>query len=133
MKFFIEFLAWLFGKRRSQEEVRRDNATLSKYLSWPSGRPRRRKIWLVPRRWSGYCDQRQYYESRAIRRSQITRRSDTPYLFAVYAPDHRQFLDLSLDGDDSLLTGYRLPVFHTPQELADWLGVRVGELAWLVH
>ncbi len=56
-----------------------------------------------------------------------------PYLFATYAPDRRHFLDLSLDGDDSLLASYHLPIVHTPQELADWLGVRVGELAWLVH
>jgi hypothetical protein len=56
-----------------------------------------------------------------------------PYLFAAHGFDRRQFLDLSLDGDDSLLTSYHLPVFHTPQELANWLGLRVGELAWLVH
>ncbi len=44
-----------------------------------------------------------------------------------------QFLDLLCTGDDALLASWHLPVFHTPQELADWLGVRVGELAWLVH
>ncbi|MFM9960635.1 MAG: reverse transcriptase family protein [Planctomycetaceae bacterium] len=57
----------------------------------------------------------------------------SPYLFSTYFTDGRRFLDLSLDGDDSLLANYQLPIFHTPQELADWLGIRVGKLAWLVH
>jgi hypothetical protein len=43
------------------------------------------------------------------------------------------WLDLSRDGDSMHLLRSGLPVFHTPQELADWLQIPLGRLAWLVH
>lgn len=43
------------------------------------------------------------------------------------------WLDLSRDGDSMHLLQAGLPVFHTPQELADWLQLPLGRLAWLVH
>lgn len=43
------------------------------------------------------------------------------------------WLDLSRDGDSMHLLRAGLPVFHTPQELADWLQIPLGRLAWLVH
>jgi RNA-directed DNA polymerase len=43
------------------------------------------------------------------------------------------WLDLSRDGDSMHLLQTELPVFHTPQELADWLQIPLGRLAWLVH
>jgi hypothetical protein len=43
------------------------------------------------------------------------------------------YLDLSRDGKPERLAQFGLPRFDTPQELADWLGLGVGQLAWLTH
>ncbi|MFN0054825.1 MAG: reverse transcriptase family protein [Planctomycetales bacterium] len=43
------------------------------------------------------------------------------------------WLDLSRDGDPERLQQFGLPVFQTPQQLADWLELSPGRLAWLVH
>ncbi len=56
-----------------------------------------------------------------------------PYTFARPNIGGREYLDLSRDGDDERLAQFGLPVFHTPDELAKWLGIPLGRLAWLVH
>jgi len=43
------------------------------------------------------------------------------------------YLDLSRDGDHARLERLGLPIFDTPEELAQWLGMPVGRLAWLTH
>src|SRR6185369_10861338 len=43
------------------------------------------------------------------------------------------FIDLTQDGNDARLEKFDLPRFHTPQELADWLQIPLGKLAWLAH
>jgi len=43
------------------------------------------------------------------------------------------FLDLSGDGDNTRLDSLGIPAFQTPQELADWLKIPLGQLAWLVN
>ena len=43
------------------------------------------------------------------------------------------YLDLSRDGNPERLTASGLPVFSNPAGLAEWLGISVGRLAWLVH
>lgn len=43
------------------------------------------------------------------------------------------YLDLSRDRNESRLRRFGLPEFHTPQELANWLQIPLGRLAWLVH
>lgn len=43
------------------------------------------------------------------------------------------YLDLSRDGDSQRLRQFGLPVFCNPVELAEWIGISVGRLAWLVH
>lgn len=43
------------------------------------------------------------------------------------------FLDLTRDHDGPRLQQQGLPEFRTPQELADWLQLPLGQLAWLVH
>jgi RNA-directed DNA polymerase len=130
MKFFIEFLALLFGKRRTHQEIPREFAPSPERLLWPNGKRRRGRIQLFSRRWQGYDDRS---AARIPKHSTAAKSSTAPYLFSTYAPDRRHFLDLSCDGDDTRLTSWELPVFHTPQELANWLGIRVGVLAWLVH
>ena len=43
------------------------------------------------------------------------------------------YLDFSRDGDHARLAGMGLPDFQDPAQLADWLGIPVGKLAWLIH
>ncbi len=121
MRLLLDFLRWLLGGRFG----------LARQKSRPgtTKRAKRRKRWpvLLTKRRGRVSDESTSQRPKALKSVA------PPYLFGAYATDRRQFLDLSLDGDDSLLTSYHLPAFHTPQELADWLGVRVGELAWLVH
>jgi hypothetical protein len=53
-----------------------------------------------------------------------------PYKFATPHVAGR-FLDLSRDADQELLDRFGLPRLTTPQELADWLPLPIGRLAWL--
>ena len=121
MKLLLDFLRWLLGGRFSSS---RKNL-LPSATKWAKRRKRRPVILTKRRPRSG--------DQAKSQRPKPSQTATAPYLFGVYSADHRHFLDLSLDGDDALLASYHLPVFHTPQELADWLGIRVGELAWLVH
>jgi retron-type reverse transcriptase len=43
------------------------------------------------------------------------------------------WLDLSRDGDIDYLRQSGLPAIRTPQEIADWLQLPLGKLAWLIH
>ena len=43
------------------------------------------------------------------------------------------FLDLSGDGDNARLHSLGVPAFQTPEELAEWLKIPLGQLAWLVN
>jgi RNA-directed DNA polymerase len=43
------------------------------------------------------------------------------------------FLDLSRDASSARLNHLELPAFATPEELATWLQIPLGRLAWLVH
>lgn len=56
-----------------------------------------------------------------------------PYRFAHRNPRTGAWLDLSTDSDPRWLDYYGLPQLKTPQELADWLRVPPGKLAWLSH
>ena len=42
------------------------------------------------------------------------------------------YLDLAVDGDDGLLEELEQPRFHTPAELATWLELPLGKVAWLI-
>jgi len=56
-----------------------------------------------------------------------------PYKYARFGSGTGRHLDLSQDGDDVRLQQRGLPVFRTPEQLADWLGVPLKKVAWLVH
>jgi len=56
-----------------------------------------------------------------------------PYRFASIGPRTGIYLDLSQDCDQRWLEYYNLPLLRTPDELADWLGISIGKLAWLTH
>lgn len=43
------------------------------------------------------------------------------------------YLDLSRDASAARLSHLKLPAFSTPEELAGWLQIPLGRLAWLVH
>ncbi|HID24514.1 MAG TPA: RNA-directed DNA polymerase, partial [Planctomycetaceae bacterium] len=56
-----------------------------------------------------------------------------PYRFARLATRPGQYWDLSRDGDPEQLGTLGLPEFHTPEQLADWLQMPIGRLAWLTR
>lgn len=58
--------------------------------------------------------------------------SNLPYRFArASRVKHGHFDDLSNDLNVAALQRYNLPILRTPEELAHWLGVPLGRLAWL--
>lgn len=59
--------------------------------------------------------------------------NEPPYAFARLGIGTGRYLDLSRDGDDGRLAHFKLPAFRTPEELANWLEMPLGRLAWLVH
>ena len=56
-----------------------------------------------------------------------------PYRFAIRGVRHGQYLDLSRDADPRWLEYFGLPQLATPDDLATWLGMPIGRLAWLTH
>lgn len=57
----------------------------------------------------------------------------SPYRFARFGSQTGRYLDFSRDGNETRLRERGLPVFHTPEQLADWLGLTLNKVAWLVH
>ncbi|GAB4142380.1 MAG: retron St85 family RNA-directed DNA polymerase [Planctomycetaceae bacterium] len=99
------------------------------------GRPKRRRkqrATLSPTRYRPRLTGPQYTTGQVVEQS--------PYPFARFytggEPGTRssdvRYLDMT--ADRSTLPAERgLPLFHTPEELADWLDMPVGRLAWLIH
>ncbi len=58
---------------------------------------------------------------------------ELPYRFARLGVRSGGYLDLGRDGDDRLLECRGLPAFHNPEQLAEWLGLPLGKVAWLIH
>jgi len=56
-----------------------------------------------------------------------------PYRFAWSGSHPGEFLNLSQDCDQRWLDYFGLPVLKTPDDLAQWLGIPIGKLAWLTH
>jgi hypothetical protein len=59
--------------------------------------------------------------------------AEIPYRFARFGVRSGGFLDLARDGDDARLQERQLPILRTPEDLATWLGIPLGKLAWLIH
>ncbi len=91
----------------------------------PRTRKRRRKPRLVPLR--------RRAESATWGLNKTVRTEQPPYSFARLGVGTDRYLDLSLDGSDERLARHSFPVFRTPQQLAAWLELPMGRLAWLVH
>ena len=58
---------------------------------------------------------------------------ERPYRFAHADVMGRGYLDLTKDGRPQELAARGLPLLATPDDLATWLGVSTGKLAWLVY
>lgn len=56
-----------------------------------------------------------------------------PYLYARKEPSTGLWIDLREGGDEQFLSREGLPNFTTPEELANWLNIKPGQLAWLTH
>ena len=113
----LNFLRRLFGLRPPpKKRLRR--------------RKRLRKIKLVPLRYQQNRPPKNNASLKAV--------ENLPYRFASlnygFTPgSSRKYLDFSDDYDRAQLNELQLPFFCTPDELAKWLDVPVGQLAWLVH
>lgn len=59
--------------------------------------------------------------------------SAAPYEFARFGPFRETYLDLSKDADPGWLAEFGLPELQTPADLAEFLQVPLGELAWLAN
>ncbi len=123
MKFLLNFLRWLLGGTSPRTDSVSQPAKSD--LQRPTRKCRRVRL-AAKRRHVKLDGQNTRWKSRLETKL-------PPYLFACFAEDHRRFLDLTQDADERRLQRFGLPVFHTPQQLADWLEIPVGKLAWLVH
>jgi len=56
-----------------------------------------------------------------------------PYRFAAIGPRTGEYLNLSRDMDERWLEYFGLPQLATPDDLAQWLNLPIGKLAWLTH
>ena len=69
----------------------------------------------------------------AGRTTEVPADAPRPYRFARPTPRNGSWLDFSQDENLSRLERFQLPGFRNPEELAHWLGIPLGQLAWLVH
>jgi len=88
-------------------------------------RKRRNKPRLVRLRRAG--------DSTTWQLNKTVRAEKCPYAFARLGVGTDRYLDLSLDGSDERLARHSFPIFRTPEQLAQWLELPLGRLAWLVH
>lgn len=70
---------------------------------------------------------------RTPREQEQAGRDNRPYAGAPRDPHVGTWLNLSTDSDPRWLQYYGLPLLKTPDDLAAWLGVPFGRLAWLTH
>ncbi|MEX2286173.1 MAG: reverse transcriptase family protein [Planctomycetaceae bacterium] len=111
-----------FPSKQSSEALRSQSARLKR---------RRKPVRLVPLRRDAECALGRGLDK--SRKSQSIQSPETPYRFARFGIESGGFLDLSRDLDEERLQHFGLPIFSTPDELADWLEMPVGKVAWLVH
>ena len=95
----------------------------------PETRRRRPRARLVPLR----AGRAGATVGRRARTPEVPANAPRPYSFARRNPCNGCWLDLSQDQDDARLDREQLPRFRTPDELAGWLEILPGRLAWLIH
>jgi hypothetical protein len=72
-------------------------------------------------------------ERRIDARLEVFKGKSPPYKFARPSFKPGTYHDLSKDANLELLATRGLPVLRTPEDLAVWLGIPLGKLAWLVN
>lgn len=115
----FQWLRGLIGFGASPSEPR---APSSSSRSEKTRRQRRTKIRLTPLRFKAPPK----VDGLAVPRSQRGYRFARPNVTGGW-------LDLNYAGDPNRLDRFSLPVFRIPEELALWLEIPLGQLAWLVH
>lgn len=72
--------------------------------------------------------------ARYLRRTPVAEVSgEPPYRLARFGSQTGNYLDLTVDHDEAALRERQLPLVQTPEEIAEWLGLKLSRLAWLVH
>lgn len=105
------------------------------FFGQPAHAPQKRKRRVRPKRkprppvklW-GYRRRKQQFPH-----SELVPGPQPPYAFAKFSDRTGHYLDLRQGGDDARLEALGFPIFHTPAEIAAWLDIPVGRLAWLIH
>ncbi|QDT65313.1 reverse transcriptase family protein [Calycomorphotria hydatis] len=69
--------------------------------------------------------------NRKLQRDELVR--EKPYAFAFRYPLHSKYIDRSGSGDSEKLARFELPDLRTPDDIAQWLGMPLGRVAWLTH
>ncbi|MCA9092466.1 MAG: RNA-directed DNA polymerase [Planctomycetaceae bacterium] len=118
------FWRLIFGDPPSRPEssssASRDSS-VSRNPSTPRTRTRKLRARLIPDR---VKRSRQDFPQNIV--------SSLPYRFARLNVTGG-YLDLSQDLDEPQLQQLGLPLLATPEQLANWLGIPLGKLAWLTH
>lgn len=113
-----------FGSSATAEEPRQDVRPSSQ--SKPSASAERQRERLAPLR----------YQSSLVatpRSREVVEGSSPPYRFAHRDAVGGAYLDLSQDVDPRWLDYYGLPHLSTPEDLAGWLRLPIGKVAWLTY
>lgn len=115
-------LRWIGWSREpaATEKRRRDDGDV------PSPRREWRKARLTKTRRSS--------AERRRRRAPVSEvAGEPPYRLARFGSQTGHYLDLTLDHDEPALVERGLPVIKTPDDIANWLNLKLARLAWLVH
>lgn len=139
-------ISWLMeriGWKSARPAPHQPNHSTSKSLDgMPShgrpeenGKPLETSVDRPPRRIRLFPTRRRTQRSSTRRESPpyIEVAGSPPYRYARYGSQTGHYLDLSRDGDEAKLWRFGLPVFHTPEQLAKWIGLPLNKIAWLVH
>jgi RNA-directed DNA polymerase len=107
----------------SPQPAPREVAPVREQLASPVNKPRVRHR---PRR----LDPLRYRSPRKRTPPAVEQVPQRPYPFATPCVTGK-YLDLSTDGDPTLLDHLKLPRLLTPGDVAEWVGMPLGRLAWL--
>lgn len=73
------------------------------------------------------------FAKRRSPRSTVIEVEKSPRAFCFRNPSSGAYFEFVPDGDDEKLARWKLPILHTADDIAQWLGMPVNRLAWLAH
>lgn len=114
---------WAEPRKPKEEKKQAERTSKPTQVHYPPGRS-----WLVPTRRKATK-----FATRRRNLPYVETKGAAPYRYARYGSQTGHYLDLSRDGDEGRLARFGLPVFHNPEQLANWLGLPLNKVAWLVH